>query len=161
MGRVLKAAIIFKGIMIEWVTIKGFEESFDDIDDMWSESRHQVFRKIQDHGHSAMLHFYHPTMHELALKSYMVRHCGGYWSMIRHLLNSFYHISGRLGCTVTRIYSPNHANDAAIICSMHIRRHGEIYGHWNRCTKYANHHIKRNRTAHNHPVVHSRQFCLS
>lgn len=72
LGRVLKAALIFKGIMIEWVTVKGFEESFDDVDDLWSESRHHVFRKLQDHTHSAMLHFYSPTLPELAVKSFMV-----------------------------------------------------------------------------------------
>lgn len=58
--------------MIEWVTVKGFEESFDDVDDLWSESRHHVFRKLQDHTHSAMLHFYSPTLPELAVKSFMV-----------------------------------------------------------------------------------------
>lgn len=71
LGRVLKAALIFKGIMIEWVTVKGFDESFDDVDDLWSESRHHVFRKLQDHTHSAMLHFYSPTLPELAVKSFM------------------------------------------------------------------------------------------
>lgn len=71
LGRVLKAALIFKGIMIEWVTVKGFDESFDDVDDLWSESRHHVFRKLQDHTHSAMLHFFSPTLPELAVKSFM------------------------------------------------------------------------------------------
>lgn len=58
--------------MIEWVTVKGFEESFDDVDDLWSESRHHVFRKLQDHTHSAMLHFYSPTLPDLAVRSFMV-----------------------------------------------------------------------------------------
>lgn len=70
LGRVLKAALIFKGIMIEWVTVKGYDETFDD--DLWAESRHQVFRKVQDHTHSAMLHFYSPTLPELAVKFFMV-----------------------------------------------------------------------------------------
>lgn len=70
MGRVLKAALIFKGIMIEWVTVKGFDETFDD--DLWAESRHQVFRKVQDHTHSAMLHFYSPTLPDLAVRFFMV-----------------------------------------------------------------------------------------
>lgn len=68
----LKAALIFKGIMIEWVTVKGFDESFEDVDDLWSASRHNVFRKVQDHTHSAMLHFYSPTLPELAVRSFMV-----------------------------------------------------------------------------------------
>lgn len=66
----LKAALIFKGIMIEWVTVKGYDETFDD--DLWAESRHQVFRKVQDHTHSAMLHFYSPTLPDLAVKFFMV-----------------------------------------------------------------------------------------
>lgn len=68
----MKAALIFKGIMIEWVTVKGFDEVFEDVDDLWSESKYQVFRKVQDHTHSAMLHFYSPTLPELAVRSFMV-----------------------------------------------------------------------------------------
>lgn len=56
--------------MIEWVTVKGYDESFDD--DLWAESRHQVFRKVQDHTHSAMLHFYSPTLPDLAVRFFMV-----------------------------------------------------------------------------------------
>ncbi|XP_055303854.1 mediator of RNA polymerase II transcription subunit 27 [Sitodiplosis mosellana] len=94
LGRVLKAALIFKGIMIEWVTVKGYDETFDD--DLWAESRHQVFRKVQDHTHSAMLHFYSPTLPDLAVKFFMAwlhsyiklfsepcKKCG------KHLLNSY------------------------------------------------------------------------
>lgn len=58
--------------MIEWVTVKGFEESFENIDDQWTESRHYVFRKVQDHAHSAMLHFFSPTLPDLAIKSFIV-----------------------------------------------------------------------------------------
>lgn len=73
LGRVLKAAFVFKGIMIEWITVKGFDETFDDVDDLWTDSRHKVFRKVQNHTHSAMLHFYSPTLPELAVRSFMVR----------------------------------------------------------------------------------------
>jgi mediator of RNA polymerase II transcription subunit 27 len=71
LGRVLKAAIVLKGFMIEWVTVKGFEESLENVDEHWTESRHQVFRKVQDHAHSAMLHFFSPTLPELAIKSFI------------------------------------------------------------------------------------------
>lgn len=73
LGRVLKAAFVFKGIMIEWITVKGFDETFDEVDDLWTDSRHKVFRKVQNHTHSAMLHFYSPTLPELAVRSFMVR----------------------------------------------------------------------------------------
>lgn len=58
--------------MIEWITVKGFDETFDEVDDLWTESRHTVFRKVQNHTHSAMLHFYSPTLPELAVRSFMV-----------------------------------------------------------------------------------------
>lgn len=72
LGRVLRVAFVFKGIMIEWITVKGFDEAFDDVNDLWTESRHKVFRKVQNHTHSAMLHFYSPTLPELAVRSFMV-----------------------------------------------------------------------------------------
>lgn len=72
-ARVLKAAIIIKGLIIEWVTVKGFDESLDNVDDHWSESRYVVFRKIQDHAHTAMLHFFSPNLPELAVRSFIVR----------------------------------------------------------------------------------------
>lgn len=57
--------------MIEWVTVKGFNESLDNVDDHWSESRYEVFRRIQKAAHSAMLHFYSPTFAELAIRSFI------------------------------------------------------------------------------------------
>lgn len=70
LGRVLKAVLIFKGVMIEWVTVKGYDETFNE--DLWAESRYQVFRRVQDHTHAAMLHFYSPTLPDLAVKFFMV-----------------------------------------------------------------------------------------
>lgn len=69
-SNVLKAAIVFKGVLIEWVTIKGFDELLE-LDDLWAESRYEVFRKVQEHAHSAMLHFFSPTLPDLAVKSYI------------------------------------------------------------------------------------------
>lgn len=57
--------------MIEWVTVKGFNETLDNVDDHWIESRYEVFRSVQDHTHHAMMHFYSPTFAELALRSFM------------------------------------------------------------------------------------------
>lgn len=69
-SNVLKAAIVFKGVLIEWVTIKGYDETLEH-DDLWAESRYEVFRKVQEHAHSAMLHFFSPTLPDLAVKSYV------------------------------------------------------------------------------------------
>lgn len=68
LGRVLKAVIALKGLMIEWVIVRGYMETFD----LWTESRHKVFRKITENSQAAMLHFYSPAMPELAVKSFMV-----------------------------------------------------------------------------------------
>lgn len=54
--------------MIEWVVVKGYGETLD----LWTESRHKVFRKITENSQAAMLHFYSPPLPELAVKSFMV-----------------------------------------------------------------------------------------
>jgi len=67
LGNVLKAVVAFKGMMIEWVVVKGHGENFD----LCSESRHRVFKKVTENAHAAMLHFYSPTLPELAVRSFM------------------------------------------------------------------------------------------
>lgn len=72
LARAVRAAVILKGLLIEWVTVKGYDESLlDAVDEHWTLSRHQVFRKVQDHAHSAMLHFFSPTLPELAIRSFI------------------------------------------------------------------------------------------
>lgn len=67
----LKAALVCKGVLIEWVSVKGFDEHID-FDDLFAESRYAVFRKVQENTQAAMLHFFSPTLPDLAIKSYMV-----------------------------------------------------------------------------------------
>lgn len=67
LGRVLKAVMAFQGLMIEWVVVKGHGETLD----LWTESRHKVFRKVTENAHAAMLHFYSPTFPEFAVRSFM------------------------------------------------------------------------------------------
>lgn len=71
LGRVMKLALIFKGLIIEWVVVKGFNEPLDDVDDLWTESNYQVLQRVRNHLHSAMLHFFSPTLPELAVRSLM------------------------------------------------------------------------------------------
>lgn len=68
--KVLKAVLLFKGFIIEWVTVKGYDEEFNE--DLWAESKYMLFRKIQDHTHSAMLHFYSPISPEFAVRYFLV-----------------------------------------------------------------------------------------
>lgn len=67
LGRVLKAIIAFKGLMIEWVVVKAHSES----NDLWTESRYKVFRKVTENCHAAMCHFHSPMMPDLAVRSFM------------------------------------------------------------------------------------------
>lgn len=71
LGRVMKMALIFKGLIIEWVVVKGFNEPLDDVEDLWVESRYKVLQRVRDHMHSAMLHFFSPALPELAVRSLM------------------------------------------------------------------------------------------
>lgn len=76
--RVLKAVVLLRGAVIEWVLVKGYNEDFlgeDGKIDIWSSSRYEVFRKVTDHANAAMLHFYSPIHADLALKSFVVSRC--------------------------------------------------------------------------------------
>jgi len=68
LGRVLKAVVAFKGLIIEWVIVRGYNENLD----LWTESRHHVFRKVTENAHAAMLHYFSPTMPDFAVRSFMV-----------------------------------------------------------------------------------------
>ena len=69
LGNVLKAVVSFKGLMIERVVVKGFNEMLD----LWKESRYKVYQRVTDHAHAAMLHFYNPMFPDLSVKSFLVR----------------------------------------------------------------------------------------
>merc|ERR1719334_694197 len=73
LDRILKAVLIFKGMMIEWVVVKGWEEDLvrsDGQPDIWGESRYQVFQRITENANAAMLHFQSPIYPELAVRSF-------------------------------------------------------------------------------------------
>ncbi|XP_022670879.1 mediator of RNA polymerase II transcription subunit 27-like isoform X1 [Varroa destructor] len=74
LGRTLKAIIVLRGLLIEWVLIKGYTEELytaDDQLDLWTPSRFAVFQKVTEHASAAMLHFHVPSMHEVAVKSFL------------------------------------------------------------------------------------------
>lgn len=73
-SHVLKAVLVCKGVLIEWVTVRGFDEPID-FDDLFAESRYAVFQKVQENTQAAMLHFFSPTLPDLAIKSYMASDC--------------------------------------------------------------------------------------
>jgi len=69
LGRVLVAVVVFKGLMIEWVGVRGPTE--DAGGDIWFESRFEVFRRISHCANAAMLNFQSAMYPELSVKSYM------------------------------------------------------------------------------------------
>ncbi|KAH9518353.1 Mediator of RNA polymerase II transcription subunit 27-A [Bulinus truncatus] len=75
LGKTLRAVVVLRGLAIEWVKVKGFDETFKTDDgqiDIWSSSRYQVFQKITHHAEAASLHFYAPGKPELAIKSFVM-----------------------------------------------------------------------------------------
>ena len=75
LGRILKATLILKGLVIEWVVVKGYNEegNGDSEAEIWKESDHLVFRKITENANAAMLNFNSPIYPEFSLKSFIVR----------------------------------------------------------------------------------------
>lgn len=86
LARTLKAYVILRGLIIEWVNILGFGElqasdfevgeSADQgsvsLDTVWTKSKHHVFKRISEHAAAAMIHFYLPNNPELALRSFLM-----------------------------------------------------------------------------------------
>lgn len=56
LARVLKAVLVLKGLVIEWVVIRGFNEegTGDSETDVWRESDFEVFRKITENANAGM-----------------------------------------------------------------------------------------------------------
>lgn len=84
LARTLKAYVILRGLIIEWVNIVGYGElqasDFDigsgdnevSLDTVWTKSKHHVFKRISEHAAAAMIHFYLPNNPQLALRSFLM-----------------------------------------------------------------------------------------
>ncbi|XP_003738874.1 mediator of RNA polymerase II transcription subunit 27 [Galendromus occidentalis] len=74
LARTLKAIVVLRGLLIEWVLVKAYHEELYTADeqlDIWTPSRYKVFQKVTDHANAAMLHFHSPNLHDLAVKSFL------------------------------------------------------------------------------------------
>ena len=75
LGRILRAIIVLKGLVIEWVIVKGYNEetisSNNAEAEIWNESSYHVFRKITENAYAAMLHFNSPVYPERSLKNFI------------------------------------------------------------------------------------------
>ncbi|XP_060084133.1 mediator of RNA polymerase II transcription subunit 27-A-like [Ylistrum balloti] len=75
LSRTLRALIVLRGLLIESVIVKAYSEDFLTTDgkvDLWSRSRYQVFNKVTDMVTAATLHFCHPQMPDLSLRSFLL-----------------------------------------------------------------------------------------
>ncbi|XP_045135318.1 mediator of RNA polymerase II transcription subunit 27-like [Portunus trituberculatus] len=73
LGRVLKAVVTFKGILIEWVVVRAHNESLLDEDgkvDLYTPSQYKVFQKVTDNANAAMLNFCSPGFSDLSVRSF-------------------------------------------------------------------------------------------
>ncbi|XP_014230214.1 mediator of RNA polymerase II transcription subunit 27 [Trichogramma pretiosum] len=66
LGHVLKTIIAFKGLMIERVVIKAYNESLD----LWEESRYKVFQRVTEHANATILHYHNPNILDFTLKNF-------------------------------------------------------------------------------------------
>ena len=73
LGKVLKAVISFRGLLIESVVIRGYNEPHTDEDgkvDLYESSQFKVFQMVSDNANAAMLHFFTPGYAELSIRSF-------------------------------------------------------------------------------------------
>lgn len=73
LGRVLRAVVTFKGILIEWVVVRAYNEPLLDDDgmvDLYTPSLYEVFQKVTDNANAAMLNFCSPGFSDLSVRSF-------------------------------------------------------------------------------------------
>ncbi|XP_061172341.1 mediator of RNA polymerase II transcription subunit 27-like [Saccostrea echinata] len=75
LAKTLKAVIVLRGLLIEYVSIKAYNEDFltdDGRPDIWSKSRYQVFNRVTDLVTAATIHFCHPQLPDVSLRSFLI-----------------------------------------------------------------------------------------
>ncbi|KAK7083115.1 Mediator of RNA polymerase II transcription subunit 27 [Halocaridina rubra] len=73
LGRVLRAVVTLKGLLIEWVVVRAFNEPFLDEEgkvDLYTPSQYKVFQKVTDNANAAMLNFCSPGFSDLSVRSF-------------------------------------------------------------------------------------------
>lgn len=75
LAKTLRALVVLRGLLIEYVTVKAYNEDFLSEDgkiEIWSKSRYQVFQKVSDLVTAGTLHFYHPQIPDTSLRSFLL-----------------------------------------------------------------------------------------
>lgn len=73
LGRVLRAVVTLKGLLIEWVVVRAFNEPLLDEEgkvDLYTPSHYKVFQKVTDNANAAMLNFCSPGFSDLSVRSF-------------------------------------------------------------------------------------------
>ncbi|KAK3856145.1 hypothetical protein Pcinc_037503 [Petrolisthes cinctipes] len=73
LGQVLRAVVTFRGILIEWVVVRAYNEPLVDEDgkvDLYTPSQYKVFQKVTDNANAAMLNFCSPGFSDLSVRSF-------------------------------------------------------------------------------------------
>ncbi|KAB7500985.1 Mediator of RNA polymerase II transcription subunit 27 [Armadillidium nasatum] len=73
LGRVLKAVVFFRGLLIEGVVVRAYNEPHTDEDgkvDLYRPSQYKVFQKVTDNANAAMLHFFTPGSVDITVRSF-------------------------------------------------------------------------------------------
>ncbi|KAL4228021.1 Mediator of RNA polymerase II transcription subunit 27 [Mactra antiquata] len=73
LGRILKAQLALRGLIIERVNVRGLTETNLDESQMelWSRSKYDVFQKVTESATAAVLHFYFPHNAEMSLYTFL------------------------------------------------------------------------------------------
>ncbi|XP_066986694.1 mediator of RNA polymerase II transcription subunit 27 [Macrobrachium rosenbergii] len=73
LGRVLRAVVTLKGLLIEWVVVRAYNEPLLDEEgkvDLYTPSQYKVFQKVTDNANAAMLNFCSPGFTDLSVRSF-------------------------------------------------------------------------------------------
>jgi len=73
LGRVLRAVVTFRGLLIEWVVVRAYNEPWLDDDgkvDLYTPPQHKVFHKLTDNVNAAMLNYCTPGHSDVSVRSF-------------------------------------------------------------------------------------------
>jgi len=71
-GRAMKAVVVLRGLIIEWVSVKAYHEDThfeSDKLDLWLPTRYRVFNTITCNARSAMMHY--STSEPIIIRQYL------------------------------------------------------------------------------------------
>ncbi|KAA0203149.1 hypothetical protein HAZT_HAZT007894 [Hyalella azteca] len=101
LGQLLRGVITLRGLLIEAVLIRGYNESFLDHqgrEDIFKPSQLAVFQRVTDNASAAMLHFCSPYLADLSIRSF--------FTWLHSFSNLFTEPCTKCNCTVSNNSPP-------------------------------------------------------